>query len=117
LEDLETLLALPDEQLLERLGAEVWQEGQHAFPATPKRLREEATAWLSRNRTKIRTAVCGHPGVRAVQQNADSVVLVGAILDVLAVMGGIPAPSVVAILIARIGLNRLCGASAAPAEV
>lgn len=114
MEDVSTLMALSDEQLLERLGAEIWKEGRHAFPATPARLRKEATRWLSRNRTKIRTAVCNHPGVKAVQQNADRVVLAGAILDILAATKGVPAPSVVAILVTRMGLNQFCGASPTP---
>jgi hypothetical protein len=109
--ELQTLTSLSDDDLLERLGRELWSEAGHAAPATRQSLRQRAREWLRSNLPRAKVAICGNPVVNAVRDNADEVTLAGAIADILIKSTGFPVPAVVAILIARIGLNRLCTGS------
>ena len=107
--DIQTLLSLPDDELLAQLGEELWKQSAHAAPATPQGLRAEARAWLKANLPKAREAVCGSSIAAAFRENRDVIALAGAMADLFAASLGFPAPSVVAILVVRIGLDRLCG--------
>jgi hypothetical protein len=107
--DVQMLFTLPDDELLERLGEELWGQSTHATPATPQGLRAEARAWLKANLPKAREAVCSSSIAAAFRENRNEIALAGGIADLFAASLGFPAPSVVAILIVRIGLDRLCG--------
>lgn len=109
--ELQTLTNLSDDDLLERLGRELWPEAKHAAPATRKSLQKRAKEWLQSNLPRARDAICGNPVVNSIRGKADEVTLAGAIADILIKSTGFPVPAVVAILIARIGLNRLCAGS------
>lgn len=105
---LEEQVALSDEELLTQLGLELWRQTSHAAPPSKRALKANATAWLAGKLPKIREALCGNETVLAIRANANQVALAGAIADALSAALGIPAASTVAILITRMGLDRLC---------
>jgi hypothetical protein len=63
---------------------------------------------MKANLPKVKDAVCGNSVVHAIREKADEVTLIGAIADIFSKSLGFPVPSVVAILVLRIGFNRLC---------
>jgi hypothetical protein len=105
---LEDQVALTDEELLTQLGRELWDQTSHAVPPSNRELRSNAKGWLAARRPKFREALCSNESVLAIRENANQVALAGAIADVLSTALGIPAASTVAILITRMGLDRLC---------
>jgi hypothetical protein len=108
MDELQTLAKLSDDVLLERLGRELWREAKHAGPATSKSLQKRARKWLQSNLPRAKDLICGNPVVNAIRDKADEVTLAGALADILIKSTGFPVPATVAILIARIGLDRLC---------
>jgi general stress protein 26 len=101
-----------DEDLLERLGRELWSQTSHAAPPHRRVLQDNAKRWLRGNLPTLRKAVCGNDTVQAVRANANPVTLAAAVADVLASVIGIPATGTVAVLITRIGLDKLCAEEA-----
>ena len=108
MKEIQSLVELSDDDLLERLGRELWSAAGHATPATRKALTLQAREWLTANLPRAKDAVCGNSVVEAIRDKADVITLAGAIADIFAKSGGFPVPSIIAILVARIGLNRLC---------
>jgi hypothetical protein len=108
MKEVQSLVDLSDDDLLERLGRELWSQAGHATPATRQTLRLQAREWLTANLPRAKDAVCGNPVVGAIRDKADMVTLAGAIADIFAKSVGFPVPSVVAILVLRIGLSKLC---------
>lgn len=104
----QSLINLSDDELLEQLGRELWARTSHATPATSQSLKLHAREWLKANLPKAKDAICGNAIVDAIRGKADEVTLVGAIADIFAKSLGFPVPAVVAILVIRIGLERLC---------
>jgi len=113
--DIKSMNAQSDDELLEELGRELWKQRSHATPPSPKSLQSEAKAWLRQNLPKAKDGVCGNSIVSALRNNSDEVSLIAAIADIFANTLGFPAPSAVAILVFRIGLDKLC-AGWKPAE-
>jgi hypothetical protein len=106
--EIRSLISLSDDDLLEQLGREVWSETSHALPATKQSLMSGAQDWLKAHLPKAKAAVCGNPVVDAIRHKSDEVTLAGTIADIFAKSLGFPVPAVVAILVLRIGLDRLC---------
>jgi hypothetical protein len=111
MEEIQDLVALSDDELLERLGRELWSDTAHATLPTEHLLKLRAREWLTANLPAAKNAVCDNSAVNAIRNKADEVTLAGVIADIFATSLGFPAPSVVSILVVRIGLNRLCAGS------
>ena len=106
--EMQSLVNLSDDDLFEQLGREIWSQTSHAAPATSKSLRSFGREWLKKNLPEAKDAVCGNSVVEAIRGKADEITLIGAIADIFAKSLGFPVPSIVAILVVRIGLDRLC---------
>ena len=107
------LQELTDEDLLEALGKELWKQGDHAKADTPEESRRRGKDWLAANMAAIRDATCGNSIVEAIREKTDEVALATALADIFLKSLGSPVPAIVGVLIARIGLDKLCGSGGA----
>lgn len=106
--ELENLMSQTDDDLLEKLGRELWEKSAHAGPGTKGSLQQLAKEWVKSNLPAMKAAICGNPIVLKIRDKSDEVTLVTAIADIFLKTLSFPVPSVVAVLIVRIGLDRLC---------
>jgi hypothetical protein len=104
------LLDLPEESLLEILGAEV-QPPSLGFGVDVAKAIESARQWLARHRSVIQLKVCSSHVARICRDNPkafDRVILVAAIADLIAAVCVGVSPIVVAVLIVKAGVTELC---------
>jgi len=102
---LRRLFELDGDALLEQLADDV---AAGVGPLDPERKRAVARAWMEAQEDRFRDAVCGDPRVQAAR-SGDSLTLAAAIADLLTPVLGVPPAASVAVLLARRGLDRLCG--------
>jgi hypothetical protein len=98
------LLALSDDDLLASIGESL--VGRSALPRSRAELIALGSAWFQANLSKIRELVCPHAPQLLKETNLEK--LVTTIADMLAAAFFSVAPVTVAVLIVRVGVEKLC---------
>ena len=103
--DLQALLDSDDTELYRRLG---WAVEKGA--ADDDEAEQAGRSYFETRLTTFADAICGNAKITKLRRDrSDTVTLVSAIADVLMAFGGIPGVATVSVLLARYGLNKLCG--------
>ena len=100
------LLSLDEQRLYELIGREL--TGRQALPMTPAELAERGRKWFRAHRDQIQRSVCDSRTLRELTERSDELQLVAAIADLIAAICVDVAPTTVAVLLLKHGLNRLC---------
>lgn len=103
------LLSLPDDDLLASIGESL--VGRSALPRSKDELIALGRAWFQANLSKIREVVCPHAPQLLKETNREK--LVTTLADMLAAVFFSVAPVTVAVLIVRVGVEKLCMAGPA----
>jgi len=98
------LLTLSDDDLLASIGESL--VGRSALPRSRAELIALGRAWFQANLNKIRDVVCPHAPQLLKETNLEKLVTV--IADMLAAAFFSVAPVTVAMLVVRVGLEKLC---------
>jgi hypothetical protein len=109
---LEESLKLDIDELYVALGREAVADSAPALPFRDSKYIDVAKNWFDQNRQRLASAICDAPTIIALRENqrAESqLYLASAILDLIAsVVVGV-SPVTVSALLAKEGLERLCG--------
>lgn len=107
--DLDRLITLDDDALLEQLGRDLLGDGPGFGPSDFERRIRFAQTWLSERQDELRRILCGDLR-RRLEDNGGLDLLqdAAAIADALASMHGKPTANIVAVLVLRRGLGKLC---------
>lgn len=97
-------LALSDDDLLASIGESL--VGRSALPRSRAELMALGRAWFEANLHKIRKVVCPHAPQLLKETNIEKLVTV--IADMLAAAFFSVAPVTVAVLVVRVGVEKLC---------
>ncbi len=98
------LLSFSEDDLLASIGESL--VGRSALPRSRAELIALGRAWLQANLNKIRELVCPHAPQLLKETNLEK--LVTTIADMLAAVFYSVAPVTVAVLIVRVGVEKLC---------
>lgn len=106
-QSLDQLIELEEEDLLEKLGTEL--VGFQAVPLTAKQLRQLAQNWFRANSQKISDQICTSKKIYSLANGSrKSKELVLAICDlIISIQFGV-SPLLVAVLVVKVGLDKIC---------
>ncbi|WP_432836758.1 hypothetical protein [Dactylosporangium sp. CA-092794] len=106
----EHLIALSDDDLYLELGNVILGLGPGASPKDPEANRRFGLQWFNSRREQFQQTVCSNERVIAIRRSSDSeqLIAVATIADALMAIVGLPASTVVSILIIRLGLDSYC---------
>jgi hypothetical protein len=103
-------IALPDDVLLERIGADL--QGIQAFPMSRSQLILNAQKWIEAQLPRIRQTLCGNLQVRQFADGDElNAELIIAVASLLASIYASIDPIALSVIIARRGLKSLCHSS------
>ena len=115
-DELRYLNTLSVDKLLIRLGRDLDIETSGVTGIPERHFAERARHWLDAHLAELKKTVCGSPRVREmikVHGEADTLLETAVVLNALMSMDHLPAPAVLAVLLTRIGIRRLCEPSGA----
>ena len=110
-EQIETILAMSEAELLRQIGAEATAGEFGAGEMSDEEREESGRNWWMQSRERVTRVVCGSHLARIVLEGGkqwDSILLVAAIADLIAGSVTGVSPVAVAALIAKHGLEKLC---------
>lgn len=105
------LCGLSEQELFVELGEQL---SSGVGRRDPKYLATVARVWFEDRMERFRHLVCGSEAVRLAQQSGDEATLLSAVADLIAPIAGILPAATVAVLLARYGIDRLCGVADGP---
>lgn len=99
-----------DDELYSAIAHWLLPDPDQLSPTDIRRAVDLGKAWMANHLEELRDLVCSHPQVVAVPAlvDADGSELVGAIADALSTVGHYPPVVVLAVLVTRYGLDKLC---------
>ena len=105
-------LAMDEEELLEELGKSLLGSSPGFGPSDIERSIRFARGWLEERREELRNHVCGDVWLTLEQDGGfDTMADVAVVADSLQALFGKPTAFIVAVILIRRGLGRLCGQS------
>jgi hypothetical protein len=105
-----SLSGLTEDELLERLGTLLLGDGPGFGPSDWDRKARFARDWLQRTHDDLRRDICGDMATRLkLRHTFESLEDVAAVADALAAALGRPTANIVAVILVRNGLDKLCG--------
>ena len=106
---IEEALALDDEALLEDLGTWLLGAGPGFGPSDIERRIRFARSWLAEQRDELRRQLCGDVRAKLEQGGGfDAMTDAATVADAVAAVLGKPPANIVAVILLRRGLDRLC---------
>jgi len=113
--DPRVLIGKTEDELLDSLGQVLLGDGLGVGPVDPYRARRFAAKWLIEWRDEIRKHVCGKASQQFIDNEAgvaDRLTEIAVVADALAGVLGHPTANIVAVILVRRGLAKLCGSEA-----
>ena len=107
-ESLSALVALSEDELLERIGESLEKDSLHIGPRSSRALIKKAKRWLQNQRPTLQDHICRNKRIRDLAQGSDHLVLAGAIADLLSSFLIKVSPFTLAALIVKRGVETLC---------
>jgi hypothetical protein len=109
--ELRSYLAMDEDVLFEALGDLLLGDGPGFGGPSNRAAREQfAQAWLARKADDFRRDICGHPWLEVQRRNSlDAMEDAAIIADALAMALGHPMANLVAVILLRRGLDKICG--------
>ena len=111
IDQIQSLLDQPEDELLIGIGKSLLAGSMGSAEPSDEEEHEEGESWLRRNLASIRSKICGsHTLICYFEETRrwDDVVIVAAVADLLATVVVGVGPILVAALLCKRGLRRLC---------
>ena len=105
---IETLLNTPEDELYRLLAKDLAEGERNLFPRSLARQLEDAKALVAEVANSLRVRICSDERIRQSAEAHDSIHLVILISDMMAGMEHVVHATVIAVLIVRIGVRKIC---------